>query len=141
MVKLLVDGPVILQADVYVQTAAELARKLLLFGGEGQSDYGSSIVSGRKFGKPAPAAADIQNALTGSQADFPADQVELSVLRRVYVPWINVLKIGASVSRGAAQSFDEQVIAEIIVVFYYLKCPALTLHIEEQGLCRESRHR
>src|SRR4051812_16223586 len=79
----LVDVAIVLNADLDRKIAAESARVVCLSLRNGHADDGRAISLARKFLDPAPAAADVQHALTRFESDLSADQTELGDLRLI----------------------------------------------------------
>ncbi len=83
----------------------------------GERDAGrlDAVVARRPENQAAPAAADIQETFPGLEQQFPADMVELLLLRKVQRV-VGLAEIGAGIDPIAVQPERIEIVADVVVV-------------------------
>ena len=102
--------------DPVLQTGAgnALLRQLQLVLAQGNAMGTHAIVLRRMQDQTTPAAANVQQALTGLQAQLAADMRQLGLLRGLQ-RHVGLLKVGAGIHHGAVQPERIEGVGEVVV--------------------------
>lgn len=131
VVERLVHVAIILQTQFDWQSGAKLLSERELFFGDRDADDLRAILFRGEFRKTPPAAADVENALAGLQADLTAHQIEFRFLR--FVQTRGVFPVSAGIRQPFVQHRFVQVIARIIVPFPDHEGATFALSIGDAG--------
>ncbi|MDH6189218.1 hypothetical protein M2168_002250 [Streptomyces sp. CZ24] len=141
------DVAVVLDADLDAVGEALFGGALAgvggLFAREGDADDLDAVLAGGVQRHRAPAAADVEQAHAGGEAELAADQVELVALGALQGGV--VLPVGARVDHGGAEDPLVEVVADVVVVADGLAVAALGVPAAEAapdgGLLGRGRRR
>ena len=85
---------IIFKLDLHGQSGTEIATQVHLFFGNSNADDVNLIFFRGKFGKTAPAAADVQDGLPGLEPQFAADQIKFGLLGFIEVAGVRPVAAG-----------------------------------------------
>ena len=105
---------VVLLEDADVETCAARGERRLL-GGDRQTGDAAAVLGRREAGEAAPAAADLEHAVAGTEPEPLADPPVLAPLR-VRERLAGMLEDGAGVRHRLVEHQLEEVVAEVVVV-------------------------